>query len=301
MVGFLKGALCKFLTNFILIVLFATTMHAQDSVSLCQQSLTILKNAVVNSETFFIKVHAAENLIYHHHPEGLEAQFLQLQKQSPDNNIGSIRVLARLSKDHPEKYRNYITQLLQLVKSSINPKIQLTALESLGKLGYHEALPAIKAAADTGKNGFKGMARWILANRNTNADENRLSELLLSKDETDYRYAAYALRFQHQTNLLTIKRLEQCMLNIDSDDAAQVYVLSCLFVHADESLKHQIKPELLNFLKGKDNQRYETAEALGIGGNKSDIPVLQALLADQNTDVQVAAANAMLRLLNYKK
>jgi hypothetical protein len=297
---FLNYSYMRYLLMFILFTSPGLPMNAQPNTDIGRQSLTQLKQAAANGETFFIKVHAAENLIYHHESSGLEEQFLQLKEASPDNVIGSVRVLARLSKHDPVKYQSYINQLLQQFEHGATLKVQLTALESLGKLGYHEPLPAIKAHADTGTNGFKGMARWILANDGRGANEDRLSELLLSKLEIDYRYAAYALRFKPATNALTMERLKQCLQSIKTDDVARVYVASCLFVHGQAVDKQEVKPVLMAYMHGETGQRYEVAEAIGLGGSKDDLTTLQKLLADENTDVRVAAANAILRLMHYK-
>ncbi|WP_419803383.1 hypothetical protein [Mucilaginibacter sp.] len=274
------------------------TVNAQADHKVCAQSLAVLKHAVKNGETFFIKVHAAENLIRVGQTAGLEAEFILLKEASPDNLIGATRVLARLNVHQHEKYRHYIDELFNQFKSGADRKTQLTALESLGKLGFKEPLPEIKLLADTGTNGFKGMARWVLSNSNKETDENRLSELLLSKDETDYRYAAYALRFKPKVNALTIKRLGQCLQNLKQDDPARIYVLSSFFVHDQSPEKTPVKTALLTYLTGETGQRYELAEALGLGGNKNDLQVLQKLLNDENTDVQVAAANAILRVMH---
>jgi HEAT repeat protein len=285
---------------FTLLTVPGLKMNAQTNQDICILSLEQLKQAVTNGETFFIKVHAAENLIHHHETAGLEEQFLKLQQASPDNVIGSVRVLTRLNKHNADKYKGYINQLLQQFEHGTSLKVQLTALESLGKLGYNEPLPAIKAYADTGNNGFKGMACWILANSGAETDENRLSELLLSTLEIDYRYAAYALRFKAKTNALTTERLKNCLQTIKADDAARVYVASSLFVHSKGVLKREVKAVLMSsYLHGETGQRYEVAEALGLGGNKKDLPELKKLLADENTDVRVAAANAILWVMHY--
>lgn len=293
-----KSRYCTSLLSVIFIFFSCQQMNGQTADNLCEQALRQLKQAVVNGETFFIKVHAAENLIRHHQTDGLETEFLKLKDASPDNLIGSTRVLARLSKLNPDQYQKYIAQLLQQFEHGSSTKIQLTALESLGKLGYYQPLNIIKSYADTGTNGFKGMARWILANSGAKNDEDRLSELLLSDYEVDYRYAAYAIRFMAKTDATTISRLHNCLNKIKKDDAARVYVASSLFVHGKKAKKALAKPVLMSYLEGEVGQRYELAEALGLGGGQEDLPVLKQLMADKNTDVRVAASNAISNIQN---
>ncbi len=273
------------------------TMNAQTTDQTCHKSLAVLQQAVLTGETFFIKVHAAENLIHHGKTDGLETQFLQLQQASPENAIGAARVLARLNRAYPVKYQQYIAELLNHVLHGSNDKMKLTALESLGKLGYHSKLPVIQAYADTSTDGFRGMARWIGANSNEDADEDRLSELLLSANKIDYRYAAYALRFKKSNNATTISRLMVCLERLAADDAARVYVASCLFVHGGLPGRKIAAPLLQEYATADVGQRYEVAEAFGLGGNTAFVPLLQQLLADENTDVRVAAANALLNVL----
>lgn len=296
----LKLRCCLSLTVLVFIVFSCQQMNGQNADNLCQQALTQLKQAVLNGETFFIKVHAAENLISHHETEGLETEFSRLKDASADNLIGSTRVLARLSKSKPNQYQTYIGHLVQQFEHGSSAKIRLTALESLGKLGYKESLPLIKSYADTGINGFKGMARWILANSGKTLDEDRLSALLLSDQEIDYRYAAYAIRFMAKANTTTISRLKACLNKIKTDDAARIYVASSLFVHSKGVDQALAKSALMSYLKGEVGQRYELAEALGLGGESEDLPVLKQLMADENTDVRVAASNAILNIQNCK-
>ena len=88
------------------------TVNAQADHEVCAQSLAVLKQAVKNGETFFIKVHAAENLIRVGQTAGLEAEFTELKEASPENMIGTTRVLARLNVHRPEKSRHYIDEIL---------------------------------------------------------------------------------------------------------------------------------------------------------------------------------------------
>lgn len=262
----------------------------------CQTSLTLLKQTLADSAGFFVKVHAAENLIRLGCTAGIREQFEQLQKESTGNEIGATRVLARLHRHDPAAYKACINLLVNRFRNG-PVQTRLVALESLGKLGYHDSSAAVKAYADTGTAGFKAMARWVLANSGTQDAENRLSELLLSHEPADYRYAAYALRFQTAVNPRTLQRLRSCLNGLPGTDADRVYVASCLYVHGRGAVKKQAKGILLTYLNGTVAQQYEMAEALGIAGSRSDVPLLQTLLLDSNADIRVAAANALSKLM----
>lgn len=290
------------------IILFLTVLTAgtkyccaQDDQFLCKEKIDLLLKAVRDTGSFFIKVHAAENLISQNVADGLDTVFLSLKKSSPDYVIGASRVLARLHKNNPGIYQQQINELLALFKYAKNSRSRLTALESLGKLGYNYPLPEITAYSNTGTHGFKAMARWVLSNDNSRNTENKLSELLLSHDILDYRYAAYALRFKQTANRLTRRRLKISFRRLSINDEARIYLASSSFVHGNKKKKDQLKQVLLSYLNGTVGQRYEVAEALGIGGSFKDLQVLQQLSKDENADVRVAAANAGLRLLQCRK
>ena len=278
-------------------VLFFLTaaLKEKDDDNGCDTSLLLLKQTLSDSVGFFIKVHAAENLIARGCTTGIREQFEQLQAAA-GNEIGAVRVLARLHKPDPVAYNTCINLLMDRFRNG-PVQIRLVALESLGKLGYYNASAAVRAYADTGTAGFKAMARWVLANGGTPAAEDRLSALLLSHEPADYRYAAYALRFRSAVNPRTLQRLRSCLSSLKGEEAARVYVASCLYVHGRGAEKQQAKKVLLTYRNGDVAQRYEMAEALGIAGAYSDKPVLQTLLADSNADVRVAAANALSKIM----
>ena len=77
------------------------------------------------------------------------------------------------------------------------------------------------------------------------------------------------------------------------DAEGRVYVISARFVHTPDK---DIKQLLLAYLKGAPAERYETAEALSLKGTLEDMPVLQTLLSDEDNDVRVAAANAIIKI-----
>ncbi|MEJ7767249.1 MAG: hypothetical protein WKF89_05525 [Chitinophagaceae bacterium] len=259
--------------------------------------LTLLREAMQSGETFIIKVHAAEALINNNYTEGIDSVFSLLIQESPSNLFGASRVLARVNKNDPGKYENFVNKLLAAFLHADSVRGQLIALESLAKLGYCKPLDEINRLSNQhGENGLKGMARWILSNSDKAADEARLAELLTSDVALDYRYAAYALRFFKKIRSSSYNLLEACNKRVVNDDAAKVYILSTLFVHAGEAKSVEAKANLLTYLDGAVNERYEVAEALSLKGSHADIGVLQKLFSDENMDVRVAAANALLKM-----
>lgn len=258
--------------------------------------LNLLAETVKTSDRFFVRVHAAEALIAHQHPEGLESLFTELQRASPDNFIGATRVLAKVNKANPVNYQAAVQQILDVFLHSEASRPRLVALESLGKLGYSEPLPQIQQQAQEGTEGKKPMARWVLANSGKADDEARLAELLNSDDPLTYQYAAYALRFRPTVQPDTYALLEACAARVLPDAPQRIYVLSALFVHTPVEKHDKIRDQLTHYQLGNVAERYELAEALGVRGTAADVPILEKLLADSDLDVRVAAANAMLRI-----
>jgi hypothetical protein len=249
-----------------------------------------LRNAVQHANSFFVKVHAGEALALNNEPEGLEAAFTKLREEDSSYVIGSTRVLARLYKDSPEKYMECINLIIDRFLHADSSHPRLVALESLGKLGYSNPMPEIVQQAQSGEGGFKAMARWVLSNGGA---EDSLAALLSSPEVADYRGASYALRFKGSVQPSTSQQLEALVKRLAPDAEGRVYVISAYFVHTPNN---DTKQSLLAYLKGKPAERYETAEALSLKGTLEDLPVLQTLLADEDNDVRVAAANAVIKI-----
>jgi len=266
-----------------------------------EECITVLTDAMKNGETIFIKVHAAEALIFNNYYTGIDETFQKLVKE-PGTQIIATRVLARTNKNEPKKYKTYITTLLYQLENADSVRGKLIALESLAKLGFSHPLPIIKNHADTGTGGFKAMARWVLANSGKADDETKLAALLTSNDPADYRSAAYALRFFKKVKPATIPLLIACANRVEKDNPARVYVISSLFVHGPTAaVRNDTKTKLLAYLTGAVAEKYEVAEALAVAGTKADITSLKQLLNDENTDVRVAAAKALLSIQSRNK
>jgi FOG: HEAT repeat len=252
-----------------------------------------LRNAVQHANSFFVKVHAGEALALNNDTEGLEAAFTKLRDEDPGHLIGATRVLARVNRNNPEQYNACIDVIIDQFLHADSSHPRLVALESLGKLGYSQPMPEIVQQAQNGEGGFKAMARWVLSNNGAPDTEDSLAALLASPEVADYRGASYALRFKQSIQPATLQKLEALAKGLAPDASGRVYVLSAHFVHHPNN---DTKQALLAYLKGVSTERYEVAEALSLKGSTEDLPVLQTLLADEDNDVRVAAANAIIKI-----
>ena len=294
-------AIHQLLITIAFIILLPPMPQAQTNKINTNRCIATLKEAMLSGETFIIKVHAAEALISNHHMEGIDSLFSTLIQEAPANLYGASRVLARVHKNNPAKYDIFINNLVSAFLHADSLRGRLIALESLAKLGYHQPLKEIVQLAASGENGLMGMARWVLANSGKAVDEARLAEPLTSSVGLDYRYAAYSLRFFKKIQATSYSLLQTCNKRIADTDPAKVYVLSSLFVHAGAVISKQAKLHLFTFLNGAVGERYEVAEALALKGTKADMDVLHKLLSDENMDVRVAAANAILKIKEHTR
>jgi len=261
-----------------------------------ERCIAILRNAMVTGEYSWMNVHAAEALIYNMTPDGIKEHFKALEKDPKSNIIGISRVLARLHKKSPAIYQFYVNRIRDEFLTSDSLRQRITALESLGKLGYSQPLPEIRMLAENGEGAMKVFSRWVLANSGDAKEQAKLASLLKSTEPTDYFYAAYALRFFDSIFPESYALLDSCAARLVPDAPHKVYVLSALYVHTPPQKRHSVKTALLTYIHGEKAERYEVAQALAIRGTASDIPVLEQLLNDPDMDVQVSAANALLQI-----
>ncbi len=252
---------------------------------------------MTSSDSFRLRVRAAEYLIYNVYTDTVRACFTKLA-DDPDGHITGIsRVLARLNKKEAVKYQKYLRQIRDVFLHPESAEQQIYALESLGELGYGKPLPEITRLAAHGKGKMKVFARWVLANGGSTGGDASLPELLQSRDPETYSMAAYVLSSMKHISPEAYKQLEICASRLPSNAPGRVFVLSALFIHSPRTRqKERIKKELLNYRQGEALERDELARALAAGGDRSDVKMLYQMLSDPDPDVRISAANALLRI-----
>ena len=261
-----------------------------------ERCLEILHDGLSEKSGFWVNVHAAEALLYHSYSEGVKENFVaKADTAGPKHRIGVWRVLAKASEKDAVSHLKYQNLVLDAFLDYESPD-RLHALETLGKLCYAKSLTEIVRIAETGNGKIIGYARWILANSGEEEDEMFLAKLLSSGDKDLYGTAAYALRFFIKIRPETYTLLKKCPGHLPADAEYLVYVLSAIYVHAPPGEKAWAKENLLALINGNKNEKYEICEAIGINGDISDVNILEELLEDPEIDVQVSAANALLRI-----
>jgi len=275
-------------------------LHIVAQTAICEDCIKLLRTAMQDASSFFVKVHAAEALISNSRPEGVAAVFLPVfEAATGREKIGAARVLAKLYQHDKEQQAPFLDQIVKLFLTADSTIERLIALESLAKLGYKKPLPEIRQLATAGETGFKLMALWTLSNSGTTADEDALAAMLAENNPLAYRYAGYALRFKDKIRSSTYQLLKSCASRIPVKEANSVYVWSAWYVHALPEDSATARKGLLMALGGVAGMRYEVAEALSLRGSmKDDLLLIKQLLQDEELDVRVAAANAKMKILS---
>ncbi len=269
------------------------SMETRETRALQNRSVTVLREAMQN-QSAWLKVHAAEALVWNGHLEGVRETFLaEVPGAEPKYRIGVWRVLAQ-AVDGPER-EAYIARIRGAFEDADGPD-RLHAVETLAKLGESQRSDELERVAADGEGSMRAYARWVLANSGAASDEASLAELL-DTDGAMRGTVGYALRFFPSVRPGTLAKLEQTARDQPVDSPARVYLLSAWCVHASPAEKPAVKRLLLGYLEdGEVGQKFETCMALARCGKTSDLPLLTRLLADPEPDVRIGAAHAILRI-----
>lgn len=100
-----------------------------------------LTDAMKHRETIFIKVHAAEALIFNNYYLGIDASFQKFGKE-PGNLMAASLVLAKTNKKNNKNYTSYITTLLYEPEHACSVKYEVA--EALAVAGTQEDIPTAK-------------------------------------------------------------------------------------------------------------------------------------------------------------
>ena len=259
-----------------------------------------LKNRVETDASFWIRIHAAEALISNNFEIEADQLFKEALEKNGSEKIGALRVMARSYRGDSIKTDSITKEILYQFQTAQNEHAKLVALETLGKLGMYLPNEQISDLAQNGEGGIKALALWVLANSENEQDINALSDLLFSKDSTQFRYAAYALRFLPNVSSHAYLKMKEKLNSLNREHPFRVYLVSALYVHASDEDVDLFREQLFDYLKGDVYERYEVYEVLAQRGTEEDIEgISEAFKTETNNDVKVAASNAYLANEHY--
>lgn len=280
------------------------------------KALTELRE-VLNTQQEWVKVHAAEFLLWSGYPEGVSEVFKEEERRHSDQSqyrIGIWRVLAQAA-DSPDESLPYIGYILEAFFDTTGQD-RIHAAETLAKLKISPVHidEAISQAAL--QSSVKPLALYTLwSSAYTSADSMAASReaflrLLQAEDPLERTIAAYSLRKLAGFTGGEWNVLADAALQEPPSSPAAVYMLSSAFVTMPEeevASRERIREALLTYATaaGKGD-RMEMAMALSERGGEEDIPLLTSLLANEaplekeadNADVRAAAAYALLTIID---
>jgi SSS family solute:Na+ symporter len=296
-------------------------INACKTYSLSEKALAELKTTL-KTQPEFIKVHAAEYLIWLGQTEEVRKEFLhenELHGNEPKYRIGIWRVLAQTETD-AEKKKIWYNKVFQAF-GDLNGPDRLHAAETLAKLKlsplekYPEATQ--KSMADELRN-MQVYTHWALSYA-PNADTNKFRQDFLQMAEGDSNQvvriiSAYIVRrINHLIPDEWTKLSQQALAEPDSSELKKI-LLNTAVVTFPEGIKKTADYDKIRQAITHDYQHFSVGERIGLAqalaevGNESDIQLLSSYLDNENSagiydantkegaDVRAAAAYAILKI-----
>lgn len=290
--------------------------------SLREDAVEILRHNL-ETQSQWVKVHAAEYLLWLGHPQGVQETFIEQQRlhgnESP-YRIGIWRVLAQAATIHETK-QTWIDKILEVYGDTAATD-RVHAAETLAKLkvsplrNYLALTQEILSERD---NPLSVYIHWAVADSQTDTIKIKSKYFLdlltdRGKGVPLRSLAAYALR--HLSGLDTNEwgTLAEVALSEPKISLSRIYLLSAAFVTApDDSVQSKtwldIRRELLSFKNSSNpGEVTEMTAALAEKGGIDDLPVLVSLMNEEGqtgnkinndpdrADIRDAAAYAVLRI-----
>ena len=264
-------------------------------------ALDVIRNVLMH-EQGWPKVHAAEYLIWLHHPEGVQEIFtkeLKAHGSEPQYRIGIWRVLGQSAGNDAER-KQWFGKIRDVLVSPHPPDRQHAA-ETLTKLRFRlcaDDVKTVKAIADRSqKEPIVSYLTCLLALAEKPGAEAQLVSYLQSPNTQIRLTAAYAMRFLPSVSVGTLKILQKAEKREPHSSPARINVVSALAIHSYPKIDRAWTTELIDCMKhGNDEDKIDAGQALALVGDTSYIPQLKPLLNSSNIDVGSTVAYAILRI-----
>ena len=296
-----------------------TCTSIQDTLK--KKALIELQNTLVKQPQW-IKVHAAEYLVWTGHPGEVKKEFLKEEKlhdTEPKYRIGIWRVLAEAEKS-PDQKIQWINKIFDAFKEINSPDL-LHATETLAKLKLSplEKFPeATQNALKPENRKLHTYALWAIAYSSDSSLQNKRHEFLnlavSDSNEQIRKISAYVLRkLGGFTNKQWIYLSEKA-LSEPVESGLRNSLLNTAFVtfpggpNESKSLKKIRKEMVKGYKDFSAEKRVELALSLAEKGTTGDLPLLQIFLENgdisgiydpiggEAADVRAAAAFAILKI-----
>lgn len=296
----------------------ATQNESRDLNALKENALLALHN-VLNNQEEWVKVHAAEFLVWTGHKDSVRPVFLEEEKTLGTKNqyrIGIWRVLAQ-DADNVETKKLYTDKILQAFLDTAGQD-RIHAAETLAKLGISPMQENAGITLQTLGSPVKSLAlytRWAAAY--TSADSiapvQKSFYRILMEDAQEMsvrKLAAFVLRKMGTVSEEDWINLAEKATHESVNEDIKLSLLHTALITAPQNMEHQTgyKNVLSSLLRFKDTAtkavRVELASALAEKGNTEHLPYLLLLMNNEeplgnpadDADVQAYAAWAVLRI-----
>ncbi|WP_128548156.1 hypothetical protein [Larkinella soli] len=284
------------------------------SAALQNQCLQELRTVLQTGQEW-VKVHAAEYLLWLGKPAGVREVYLDELRQygtKPPYRIGIWRVLAQAAANPAEKKQ--WTDRIAAAFADFNGPDRIHAAETLAKLGISPMTFAAEAArkAIAGEN--RALSLYTLWGTGLSDPEagagNRQTflNLVLNKNEETppRRLGAFILRKLGGLTPAEWQKLAESALSEPVSSGVQLNLVHAALTTAPADA---VRSEPYRSLRAKllearhsaaVGDQLELATALAETGTAADVPVLVRLLQHENADVRAGAAYAILKINSGK-
>lgn len=286
--------------------------------SMDQKEYVSVLRGVLHNNSEWIKVHAAEYLLWSGHPEAVKEVFLRENDNSGTQSpyrIGIWRVLAQ-AEINPDQRRVWIEKIKAAFLDTAGLD-RIHAAETLAKLRIspmigHEAATNVILRGE--KSALSLYTRWSVCYTNQDSLRHASSGLITDiagagTDVISKQILAYALRQMGELSPELWTQLSVLALLEPEGSAARVYLLSAAYVtrpdgHAADTY-NALRLALLQYsVSASKGERAELAAALAEKGTPAERDIVENLFngtqpigkADDDADVQAAAAFALLKM-----
>lgn len=288
---------------------------------LADKAMNELK-VVLRDQSQFIKVHAAEYLIWLGHKDEVKKVYLaedSLHNTETPYRIGIWRVLAQ-AEENPAEKNAWVRKVLDVYGNPAAPD-RLHATETLAKLEQSplEEFPELtEKTLHSDNRNLNTYALWAISYSSDSAIENNRKEFLrLALEDTNQiirKISAYILRKIRGLSQDEWKRLAEHALSEPALSEMRRSLLNTAFVTLPDDAGspepyRKIHDEMLSgFQQLTVGERIELALSLADKGDGSDLAILESMLNNEHiagfyeaeskegADVRATAAYAILKI-----
>ena len=265
-----------------------------------QQLLSLLRETM-HQQQGWVRIHAAESLLWHGHATEVAAAFAEeVETSEPPYRIGVWRVMAQAAPT-PQQRDQCLDRIRQALRDTTGPD-RVHAAESLAKLRAPLTAEDRQAAEELAASPDPATAvypLWLLYQSGDRAIRGRFFEIVRADAPIARLRAAYVIRHlegtlsesEHSTLLEAIA--------VEPDESpATAYLLGTAWLATPPGTERGVLSDTLRHLitAGTPGDRYAMATVIGEAGTQEDESALRALLVDEDADVRQAASNALLRI-----